>query len=152
VSRRDDQRLEDILAAATAVSDHLRRGTLDDGMVFDAVRVRLIEIGEAVRAIAPDVLALEPDIAWVDVAGMRIHLAHRYFDTAHAIVQPRSITICRRSSRLSKGFSSIEARPTGRDCVPNRVSCRRTAQRLTQRKPMWLIPVSTICGRRAAGR
>jgi hypothetical protein len=24
--------------------------------------------------------------------------------------------------------------------------------RITQRKPMWLIPVSTICGRRAAGR
>jgi uncharacterized protein with HEPN domain len=87
VSRRDDQRLEDILAAATAIGDHLRRGTLDDGMVFDAVRVRLIEIGEAVRAIAPDVLALEPDIAWVDVAGMRNHLAHRNFDTAHAIVQ-----------------------------------------------------------------
>ena len=27
-----------------------------------------------------------------------------------------------------------------------------TGQRLTQRKPMWLIPVSTGCGRRAAGR
>ena len=25
-------------------------------------------------------------------------------------------------------------------------------QRVTQRKPMWLMPVSTICGRRAAGR
>ena len=87
MSRRDDQRLEDIPAAATAISGHLRRGALDDGMVFDAVRVRLIEIGEAVRAIAPDVLALEPDIAWGDVAGMRNHLAHRYFDTAHAIVQ-----------------------------------------------------------------
>jgi hypothetical protein len=24
--------------------------------------------------------------------------------------------------------------------------------RRTQRKPMWLMPVSTICGRRAAGR
>ncbi len=28
----------------------------------------------------------------------------------------------------------------------------RRSQRLTQRKPMWLMPVSTICGRRAAGR
>jgi uncharacterized protein with HEPN domain len=33
------------------------------------------------------VLALEPDVPWVDVAGMRNHLAHRYFDMAHAIVQ-----------------------------------------------------------------
>ena len=27
-----------------------------------------------------------------------------------------------------------------------------TSYRLMQRKPMWLMPVSTICGRRAAGR
>jgi len=87
VSRRDDQRLEDILAAVAAISDHLGRGVLDEGLVFDAVRVRLIEIGEAVRAISPEVLERESDIPWVDVAGMRNHLAHRYFDTAHAIVR-----------------------------------------------------------------
>ena len=87
MSRRDDQRLEDILAAVAAISDHLGRGVLDEGLVFDAVRVRLIEIGEAVRAISPEVLEREPDIPWVDVAGMRNHLAHRYFDTAHAIVR-----------------------------------------------------------------
>ncbi len=87
MSRRDDQRLEDILAAIQAIGEHVGRGTLDDGMVFDAVHVRLIEIGEAVRAISPEILALEPDIPWLDVAGMRNHLAHRYFDTAHAIVQ-----------------------------------------------------------------
>ena len=87
MSRRDDQRLEDILAAVAAIADHLGRGALDDGLVFDAVRVRLIEIGEAVRAISAELLDLEPDVPWVDVAGMRNHLAHRYFDTAHAIVQ-----------------------------------------------------------------
>ncbi len=87
MSRRDDQRLADILAAAAAIADHLTRGDLDDGLVFDAVRVRLIEIGEAVKAIDPDLLALEPAISWIDVAGMRNHLAHRYFDTAHAIVR-----------------------------------------------------------------
>lgn len=43
-------------------------------------------IGEAVRAISPELLEREPEIPWVDVAGMRNHLAHRYFDTAHAIV------------------------------------------------------------------
>lgn len=60
---------------------------LDDGLVFDAVRLRLIEIGEAVKAIEPATLATESDIPWRDVAGMRDQLAHRYFDTAHAIVQ-----------------------------------------------------------------
>jgi len=87
VSRRDDQRLGDILAAVAAIDDHLGRGSLDDGLVFDAVRVRLIEIGEAVRAISPALLDREPDVPWVDVAGMRNDLAHRYFDTEHAIVR-----------------------------------------------------------------
>ena len=87
MSRRDDQRLDDIVAAIVAIDEHLGRGALDDGLVFDAVRVRLIEIGEAVRAISAELLASEPDIPWIDIAGMRNHLAHRYFDTAHAIVQ-----------------------------------------------------------------
>jgi len=87
VSRHDAERLNDILAAFAAIADHTTRGGLDDGLVFDAVRVRLIEIGEAVRCIDPDLLAREPDIPWIDVAGMRNHLAHRYFDTAHSIVQ-----------------------------------------------------------------
>ena len=51
------------------------------------MRVRLIEIGEAVKAIDPALLALEPDTPWIDIAAMRNHLAHRHFDTAHAIVQ-----------------------------------------------------------------
>ena len=87
MSRRDDARLADIVASADAIASHLRRGGLDDGLVFDAIRVRLIEIGEAVKDIAPELLAAEPDIPWRDVAGMRDQLAHRYFDTAHGIVQ-----------------------------------------------------------------
>ena len=46
MSRRDEQRFDDILAAVEAIHQHLDRGGLDDGLVFDAVRVRLIEIGE----------------------------------------------------------------------------------------------------------
>ena len=87
MSRRDDERLADIVASAVAIASHLQRGPLDDGLVFDAVRVRLIEIGEAVKDIDPDVLGGEPSIPWRDVAAMRDHLAHRYFDTAHAIIQ-----------------------------------------------------------------
>lgn len=87
MSRRDDERLADVIASAEAIAAHLERGGLDDGLVFDAVRVRLIEIGEAVKDIDPATLAAEPGVPWRDVAGMRDHLAHRYFDTAHSIVQ-----------------------------------------------------------------
>lgn len=84
--RPDRLRLADIFDAGTAIEGHRERGGLDDEMVYDAVRVRLIEIGEAVKDIDPDLLASEPAIPWVDVAGMRDRLAHRYSDTDHSIV------------------------------------------------------------------
>ena len=84
--RGDGQRLVDVLAADEAIAAHLQRGELTDGLVFDAVRVRLMEVGEAVKAITPELLAAEPAVPWQDIAGMRDHLAHRYFDTDHAIV------------------------------------------------------------------
>nr|WP_246211678.1 HepT-like ribonuclease domain-containing protein [Phytoactinopolyspora alkaliphila] len=56
-------------------------------MIFDAVRVRLIEIGEAVKALPSTLLEREPGIPWREVAAMRDRLAHHYFDTSHAILQ-----------------------------------------------------------------
>lgn len=84
---RDRQRLDDIAEASTAIHSHLQRGDLTDGLVFDAVRIRLLEIGEAVKAIPAEVLEAEPAIPWAQIARMRDHLAHRYFDTSHAIIQ-----------------------------------------------------------------
>ena len=87
MSYRDRQRLADIQAAIDAIRSHLRRGDLNDGLVFDAVRIRLLEIGEAGKALPDDLLATQPSIPWQQIARMRDHLAHRYFDTAHAILQ-----------------------------------------------------------------
>jgi uncharacterized protein with HEPN domain len=87
VSYRDRQRLSDIQAAIDAIRSHLQRGTLSDGLVFDAVRIRLLEIGEAVKALPAELLDTQPAIPWSQIARMRDHLAHRYFDTAHAILQ-----------------------------------------------------------------
>jgi uncharacterized protein with HEPN domain len=87
VSYRDRQRLEDIQAAIDAIRSHLQRGDLSDGLIFDAVRIRLLEIGEAVKALPEDLLATQPSIPWRQITRMRDHLAHRYFDTAHAILQ-----------------------------------------------------------------
>ena len=81
--RDPDTRLQDVLDAAEAIARHLDAGSLHDGLVFDAVRMRLLEIGEAVEALPATVVSREPDIAWRDVAAMRDHLAH----TLHAIVE-----------------------------------------------------------------
>ncbi len=87
MTRRDEERLDDIAVAIAAIESHLRRGDISDGLVFDAVRVRLIEIGEAVKQISPDLLATETSVPWQSVAGMRDRLTHHYFDTSHAILQ-----------------------------------------------------------------
>lgn len=84
---RERQRLSDIQAVIDAIRSHLQRGTLADGLVFDAVRIRLLKIGEAVKALPADLLATQPSIPWSQITRMRDHLAHRYFDTAHAILQ-----------------------------------------------------------------
>ena len=86
MSRRDAARLGDVVAAVEAIRSHLERGGLDDGLVYDAVRVRLLEIGEAVKDVDPGLLATRPEVPWRAIARTRDHLVHRYFDTDHAIV------------------------------------------------------------------
>lgn len=74
------------MAAIDAIRAHLERGDLHDGLVFDAVRVRLIEIGEAAKTLPAELLASEPALPWAQIAGMRDRLARRYFDISHAIL------------------------------------------------------------------
>lgn len=86
MKRADTARLHDIRTAASAVVDYIARSDADGDLLFDAIRMRLVEIGEAVKDIEPSILANEPDIPWSAIAGMRDKLTHHYFDTEHAIV------------------------------------------------------------------
>jgi uncharacterized protein with HEPN domain len=47
----------------------------------------LLEIGEAVKALPRELLDTQPAIPWRQITRMCNHLAHRYFDTAHGILQ-----------------------------------------------------------------
>ena len=60
--------------------------------MFDAVRIRLLEIGQAGKAISPSLVATELGVAWKNIAAMRDQLAHRYFDTEHPSSSKRSLT------------------------------------------------------------
>jgi len=64
VTYRDEQRLQDMLAAVDAIRVFTDRGDLSDGLIFDAVRIRLLEIGEAVKALPVALLDAEPTIPW----------------------------------------------------------------------------------------
>lgn len=68
MTRDDLNRLTDIENAVLAIRSHLSRGSLDDGLVFDAVRVRLIEIGEAVKGLTAAARSVCPDVPWADIA------------------------------------------------------------------------------------
>ncbi|MGD8194152.1 HepT-like ribonuclease domain-containing protein [Herbiconiux sp. P18] len=66
--------------------DYAGRTSAAEDLVFDAVRIRLVEIGEAVKGLSDGIRAREPEEPWTDIARMRDSLAHHYFDTSHAIV------------------------------------------------------------------
>ena len=86
MSRDASDRLQDILSACAAIARYVERSDIDGDIVFDAIRVRLIEIGEAVKDLDETMTPSEPDAPCADIARMRDLLTHRYFDTTHAIV------------------------------------------------------------------
>jgi len=81
VSRGDDERIADILDAASQVADIVAVGR----PAWEADRVRqlaverLLEIiGESARAMTDGGRARYPQIPWSDVIGLRTVLAHHY--------------------------------------------------------------------------
>jgi uncharacterized protein with HEPN domain len=76
LSRHDRARLDDIVDAVRAIQGYLARGDLQDGLIYDAVRVRLIEIGGR-QGHRPGPAGEMPSIPWREIARMRDHLAHR---------------------------------------------------------------------------
>lgn len=111
MSRRTTERLDDILEAIGAIRSHRARGDLDDDLVYDAVRARLIEIGEAVKGIPADLRAEEPGIPWRDVAAMRDRLAHAYFDISHEVV---AATLAHDLPELEAAVRRLADRPSGK--------------------------------------
>ena len=80
------ERLADVKDAISAIRKHRARGDLDDPLVFDAVRMRLVEIGEAIGSLPAELLATEPEVPWREVVAMRHKLAYHDYDTAGGIL------------------------------------------------------------------
>lgn len=112
MSRGDEDRLDDIANAVAAIGSHLQRGPISDDLVMDAVAMRLLELGEAVKGLSPAITATEPDADWTGAAGMRDFLAHHYFATRPDIVQR---TIDERLPGLDAAVARMLARIAGPD-------------------------------------
>jgi uncharacterized protein with HEPN domain len=76
--------LSDVLQAIDAIASYTKGGKEDfdrNEMIRDAVAVRLIQIGQAVKDAQTEGLnlpKLRPEIAWRKISGMRDLLAHKY--------------------------------------------------------------------------
>jgi uncharacterized protein with HEPN domain len=81
VSRGDEQRIDDLLDAASQVTALAEDGkeAWDTDRVRQLAVERLLEIiGESARALSDEARARYPEIPWSDVIGLRIVLAHHY--------------------------------------------------------------------------
>lgn len=81
MSRSDDQRLEDILEAASVLASIVDQGRLkfDSDVVTRLAAERLMEIiGEATRKLSEAFKDAHSEIPWRDIAAMRILVAHLY--------------------------------------------------------------------------
>ena len=120
---RDRQRLADIQAAIEAIRSHLQRGDLSDGLVFDAVRIRLLEIGEAVKALPMELLDTQPGIPWRQIARMHAARGHLHEPRRRPAGRRRGI----RRGR-PPGHGRRRARPSGPRGLPRegRRACRNS--------------------------
>ena len=71
----------------SAIAGHLKRGSSTTASSSTRCEFDSSRSARPSSRIDPALLAREPQIPWVDVAAMRNHLTHRYFDTAHTIVR-----------------------------------------------------------------
>ena len=68
MTRRNQERLSDIEDAIAAIGEYVAEGDLHQGVVYDACRARLMEIGEAVKHIDTTLLDQRPE---VEISGSR---------------------------------------------------------------------------------
>jgi uncharacterized protein with HEPN domain len=83
VSRDVRLYVDDMIEACRRVikySEGIDRERLEAGtMVSDAIVRNLEIVGEAAKGVTTEVRALEPEIAWRRIAGLRDVLTHAYF-------------------------------------------------------------------------
>lgn len=75
VSRNPTDRLVDIAVACERIAEYAERSEASDDLVFDAIRMRLLEIGEAVKELDDEARRLAPEVPWAEIARMRDMLA-----------------------------------------------------------------------------
>jgi uncharacterized protein with HEPN domain len=89
-SRNWQNRIQDILNTIAVIQIFIEGMTFEDFQAdprtVRAVLYDMAIIGEAIRAVPPEVEVLHPEVPWDDVRGMRNIVIHEYFQVNLAIV------------------------------------------------------------------
>ncbi len=104
MTRADDKRLDDILAAAAEIADIVSRGKnkFDDDVALRRALERCLEIiGEAAKALGDEARDALPQVPWTEMIRLRDRLSHHYhrvepdqlWVTAHVDVPQMATTI-----------------------------------------------------------
>lgn len=86
MTRGTGERLDDVVRTCELIRGYVGDDALPELLVYDAVRMRLVEIGEAVRMLPDELTAAEPSIPWRKVSLLAERLTRRSFDTTPAVV------------------------------------------------------------------
>ncbi len=90
MSRDSRLYIADIIQCCDRINEYVIEHTFEsfseDYKTIDAVARNLEIIGEAVKNIPKEILALRPEIEWTDVARFRDVIAHQYFRVKLTVV------------------------------------------------------------------
>lgn len=85
--RTDAEHLDDAAEHLRVLNEHLKRGSLDDALIRDAVSHRLEVAIDAISRVDPDLLNAEASADSPKIVAMRNILAHQYADLDREILQ-----------------------------------------------------------------
>lgn len=133
MDERDRDQLERMVVHATAAIDYKRAGGRawwKDPRTFDAVVMRITQVGEAASKISATTAAGIPGIPWVQIRNTRHRIVHDYMNTdveiVRAIVTQELPTVVRALTKLLRPVGPVKRpRPSG----------ARTTARRSQHEP-----------------
>lgn len=86
MSRPEELRLRDVLAAIALIRAHLAAEEFDR-KTSDAVLYNLVVIGEAVARLGDETRERAPEIPWTRIVGLRNLVTHQYFRVDLEVIQ-----------------------------------------------------------------
>ena len=83
----NNQALNQALDSIGVNRSHLELMPLSETIAYDAVCMRLFQIGEVIKGLDKKVLATYPGIRHSEVIGLRNVLAHRYYELEYEMIE-----------------------------------------------------------------